>query len=157
MAIGEIHCAISGLWRFQCAVLTSVVIASAAMPPHRKLAPPATHDGNVDREHEQAEGDHPEAQDRKEAQEAAGHEQDAEADADRLRLRQVEIAVGEANLGGHDRSFGGSSPHRHGSDAPQSALWPQGPHFLAGKALASPAVICYEARSCAALARSAPR
>src|SRR6476620_10877688 len=102
--------------------LARIAILLSAMPPHRKLAPPATHDGNVDREHEQAEGDHPESQDRKEAQEAARHEQNAEADADRLRLRQVEIAVGEANLGGHDRSFGGSSPHRHGLDAPQSAL-----------------------------------
>src|SRR6478672_2981880 len=79
--------------------LARIAILLSAMPPHRKLAPPATHDGNVDGEHE-----------------------NAEADADRLRLRQVEIAVGEANLGGHDRSFGGSSPHRHGSDAPQPAL-----------------------------------
>ena len=89
------------------------------MPPHGKLAAPAPHDGNIHREHEQPERDHPEADDGKEADEAEGDEQDAEADADRLRLRQMEMTIGETDLGGHARSFGGSLPHKDDRDAPQ--------------------------------------
>jgi len=75
------------------------------MPPDGELTTPAPHDRNIHREHEQPERDHPEADDGKEADEAEGDQQNAEADADRLRLRQMEMTIGEADLGGHARTF----------------------------------------------------
>ena len=103
-----------------------VPVLAVAMPPHGELAAPAPHDGNVHREHEQSEWDHPESDDGKETDEAASHKQNAEADTDRLRLGQVKMTVGEADLGGHGRTFGGLFPHRHGGNTPQPVLWPQG-------------------------------
>jgi len=108
------------------------------MPPDRKPAAPSPHVGNVDRKHEQAERDHPEAEHGQEAHEPSGQEQDAETDAQRFRLRQLEMAIGEADLVGHARAF------RAARDA-ATVLSCQ----RARKPLASHARICYEPPSCA--------
>jgi hypothetical protein len=71
------------------------------MPPHSELTTPAADDGNVDREHEKPERDHPEAEHRQEPKQTQGDEQDAEPDADRLRFRQMPMAVEDADSGGH--------------------------------------------------------
>jgi hypothetical protein len=78
-----------------------LVALLVAMPPQGELAAPAPHDGDIDREHEKPERDHPEAEHRQEAEQPARDEQDAEPDADRLRLRQVPMAVEEADFVGH--------------------------------------------------------
>jgi hypothetical protein len=69
-----------------------------AMPPQRKLAAPAADDGNIHGEDEEPEGDHPKPDHGEKADETAGNKQDADAKADWLRLRQVELAIGEADL-----------------------------------------------------------
>jgi hypothetical protein len=71
------------------------------MPPHSELTTPAADDGNVDREHEKPERDHPEAEHRQEPKQTQGDEQDAEPDADRLRFRQMPMGVEDADSGGH--------------------------------------------------------
>ena len=53
------------------------------MPPHGHLAAPAPDDGDVDRENEEAEREHPEAEHGQEAEQTAGNQHDAKADADR--------------------------------------------------------------------------
>ena len=71
------------------------------MPPDGELTAPAAHDGQIDREYEKPKRDHPKAEHGEEADETANHEQNAEPDADRLRLRQVPVTVEEADFGGH--------------------------------------------------------
>jgi hypothetical protein len=70
----------------------------------------------------------------------------------------VKMAIGEADLGGHGRTFVGLFPHRHVGDAPQPALWPQGPRKWPPVKLwqAMPA-FAMTRPSCASYARSAPR
>ena len=92
----------AGLLVRRLLVLDSVhlaVLAFAAMPPHGELAAPAAHDGEIDREHEKPKRDHPKAEHGEEADETANHEQNAEPDADRLRLRQVPVALKMRTLG----------------------------------------------------------
>ena len=76
------------------------------MPPHGELAAPAPHYRQIDRQHEKPERDHPEAEHGQEAEQAAGDEQNAEPDADRLRLRQVPVAIEQADFVGHPRRLG---------------------------------------------------
>jgi hypothetical protein len=71
------------------------------MPPHGHLAAPAPDDGDVDRQHEQPERDHPEAEHGQEAEQTAGDEKDTETDADRLRFRQMPMAVQKPDFRGH--------------------------------------------------------
>jgi hypothetical protein len=78
--------------------LGPISLLAVAMPPQRKLAAPAADDGNIHGEDEEAEGDHPKPDHGEKADETAGNKQDADAKADRLRLRQVELAIGEADL-----------------------------------------------------------
>lgn len=59
-------------------------LLAVAMPPDRKLAAPSPHDGNINREHEQAERDHPEANHRQEADQPSRHEQEAKTNAQPL-------------------------------------------------------------------------
>jgi hypothetical protein len=98
------------------------------MPPHRHLPPPASHDGNVDREHEKAERQHPEAEHRQEAEQAAGHEHDTEADADRSRFWQTPMAVEQADFMGHHEAFDSKLRSGHKDLAPeaQQHLQPRG-------------------------------
>ena len=82
-------------------------IAAAPVPPHDELAAPAPHDGNIDRQNEKPDRNHPEADDREEAYESERHKQDTDADANRLRLRQVEMSIGKRDFGAaHVREFG---------------------------------------------------
>ena len=81
----------------------------------------------------------------KEADETASHEQDAEPDADRLRLRQVTMAIGEADLGGHGRTFVGLFRHRHVGMRRNQPFGRKGRANGRLKALASHAGIRYDA------------
>jgi phosphoglycerate dehydrogenase-like enzyme len=69
-----------------------------AVPPHGHLAPPAAHDRKIDRQHEQAERDHPEPEHGQESQDAEHDQAHADADADRLRLRQMPMTVEDFDL-----------------------------------------------------------
>src|SRR5262245_65159439 len=77
------------------------LLALPAVPPDGELAAPAPHDGKVDRQHEQPERDHPEAEHGQEPDKTADDEENADADADRFRLRQMPLAIEDANLVGH--------------------------------------------------------
>jgi len=92
------------LLRRGCPRRFALALAFPAMPPHGELTPPAPYDGDVDREHEKSERDHPESEHGQKAEQAAGHEHDTEADADRLRLRQMPVAVEKADLVSHARA-----------------------------------------------------
>ena len=87
-------------------------LAFAAMPPYSELAAPAPHHRQIDRQHEKPERDHPEAEHGQEAEQAAGDQQNAEPDADRLQLRQLPVAIEQADFVGHRgaRARGGSKP-----------------------------------------------
>ena len=93
------------------------------MPPHGELTAPAPHDGEIDREHEKPKRDHPKAEHGEEADETANHEQNAEPDADRLRLRQVPVALKMRTLGaiGCLALVAGQAGHKGYAEAPQPA------------------------------------
>src|SRR5262245_15157066 len=72
-----------------------------AVPPTGELAAPAPHDRKVDRQHEQPERDHPEPEHGQEPDKTADDEENADRDADRFRLRQMPVAIEDADLVGH--------------------------------------------------------
>ena len=120
------HSFSAGLLVGRLLVLDSVhlaVLAFAAMPPHGELAAPAPHDGEIDREHEKPKRDHPKAEHGQEADETANHEQNAEPDADRLRLRQVPVALKRRTLWAIGRLalVAGQAGHKGYAGAPQPA------------------------------------
>src|SRR6185312_12716548 len=92
-----------GLARRRRGARLGFIVLPVAMPPHGELTTPAADDGNVDREHEKPERDHPEAEHRQEPKQAQGDEQDAEPDADQLRFWQMPMAVEDADFMGHAR------------------------------------------------------
>ena len=63
------------------------------MPPHGELAPPAAHRWQVHRQDQKAEWKHPKAQHRQETQQPASDEEHPGANAERLRARQMKVAV----------------------------------------------------------------
>ena len=76
------------------------LLALSAVPPNCELATPAPHDGKVDRQHEQPERDHPEPEHGQETDKTADDEENADADADGFRLRQMKVAIEDADLVG---------------------------------------------------------
>src|SRR3990170_4919504 len=81
------------LWRLLVLCGGSLITLLVAVPPDGELTPPAPHDGEIDREHEEPERDHPETEHGKEAHEPSGDKQDAEAHPDGPRLRQMPVAI----------------------------------------------------------------
>ena len=114
------------------------------MPPDNELASPASHDRNVYGKNEEADRDHPKADNRQEADKTKGHKQNADADANRLRLRQMKVALGKPDLGTSHAVAGwgldlwrglphigmhragrklGGMPRRRGAEEPLKARW----------------------------------
>ncbi len=73
----------------------------SSLEPCQRLQYRPLEEGHILRREPKPERDHPEAKHREEAQEPERHEKDAEPDAQGLRLRQVPVAVEEANFVGH--------------------------------------------------------
>src|SRR5690606_34920338 len=63
---------------------------AAPAPPDEDPAPPAAHERDVDRQDDKAEGQHPQAKDREEAEDAADDQQYPEQNPQRLRQPQGE-------------------------------------------------------------------
>jgi len=66
---------------------------------HLELAAPAPYRGDIDRQHQQAQGDHPEAQDRQETHQAQKDKNDADYDPKQAAFRQFESPPGNFDLG----------------------------------------------------------
>ena len=87
----------------------------APAPPHGEPPPSPADAGNIDGEDEQADGNHPEAQNGQEADEPACDEQSPEPDAHPARTREMKMASG-----------------KFGPRTADVALWRQNP-LLSGK------------------------
>src|SRR5262245_49176253 len=96
-----------------------------AVPPNGELATPAPHDRKVDRQHEQPERDHPEPEHGQEPDKTADDEENADRDADRFRLRQMPVAIEDADLVGHGLRAAGLTKPEIGSCAGRRNLDPQ--------------------------------
>jgi len=72
--------------------------SSSTCPAHRHSAPPAARHRDVLRQNQKAERQHPETQHRKKAEQTAGNEGKAEADAGSARPRQAKFAVCNLDL-----------------------------------------------------------
>ena len=64
---------------------------AASFPPDDKAAPVSTHQGEFIGQHQQSEGNHPEAEDRKESENAADGQQETDGDSEPARARHLEL------------------------------------------------------------------
>ena len=72
--------------RLSCEILVGSL--PFAGPPHVKPPAPAPYEGKVVRQHDQAERNHPETENRQEAKNTAENQHAANGDATKARLRQ---------------------------------------------------------------------
>ena len=65
--------------------LRPALFLSASAPPDLKASSQPAHRREIDRQHQQSQGKHPEAEDRQEPEKPADAERDADSDAQRTR------------------------------------------------------------------------